>query len=62
MSAAPTRGCGCLGCTADAIAVINHAEHGRRTVCADDINGHDILEWLVDPDATDVDTEVVADD
>jgi hypothetical protein len=42
--------------------VINHAEHGRRTVCADDINGHDILEWLVDPDATDVDTEVVADD
>jgi len=35
--------CGCIGCREDAVAVIDHPEHGHRTVCADDINGHEVV-------------------
>lgn len=56
-----TDGCGCVGCRGDAVAEIDHPEHGRRTVCADDINSYDVVEWLVDPDTAAVDVEVSAD-
>jgi len=61
MSTSDTRVCGCLGCRDDAVAVIDHPEHGERTVCADDINGYDVVEWLVDPDTDAADVEVPAD-
>lgn len=32
--------CGSLGCHADAAAVINHPQHGRRTVCQDHAEGY----------------------
>lgn len=53
--------CVCLGCRDDAVAVIDHPKHGKRTVCGDDINGYDVVEWLVDPDTVDLDGEVAAD-
>ena len=43
-----TRGCGCLGCRADAVAVIRHPEHGQRTVCGAHIDGYDVVEWFVE--------------
>ena len=58
-----TKGCICLGCRDDAVAVIDHPEHGRRTVCGAHINGHDVDEWLVGRDDIDgADQEVPADD
>lgn len=60
MSTSDTRVCGCLGCRDDAVAVIDHPEHGERTVCADDINSYDVVKWLVDRDTADVE-EVPAD-
>jgi len=43
-----SRGCGCLGCRDDAVAVINHPDHGRRTVCGAHIDGHEVAEWLIE--------------
>jgi len=43
-----TRGCGCLGCRADAVAVIRHPKHGQRTVCGAHIDGYDVVEWFVE--------------
>lgn len=55
-----TRGCGCLGCTRDAVVVIRHPKHGRRTVCADHARSHDVVEWLVEgADIDALDQEVV---
>jgi hypothetical protein len=28
--------------------VIDHPKHGHRTVCGAHIDGHDVLEWLVE--------------
>ncbi|WP_049986854.1 hypothetical protein [Halobellus rufus] len=50
MSRAETRVCCCLGCIEDAVAKIDHPKHGQRTVCESDINGHDVVEWLVGPE------------
>lgn len=36
--------CGCLGCSDEAAAVIDHDDHGKRTVCADHIDGHEVIE------------------
>lgn len=35
--------CGCIGCTETADVVIDHPKYGERTVCADDINGHEVI-------------------
>ncbi|WP_195892439.1 hypothetical protein [Halopiger goleimassiliensis] len=35
--------CGALGCTEDADVVINHPEHGRRTVCENHAEGHEVV-------------------
>jgi len=35
--------CGCIGCTNDAVAVIDHPEKGRRTVCDGHVEGHPII-------------------
>jgi hypothetical protein len=56
-----TDGCGCFGCRRDAVAEIDHPEHGRRTVCGAHVDGYDVVEWLVDPDTAAVDVEVSAD-
>jgi len=55
-----TDGCGCFGCRSDAVAEIDHLEHGRRTVCGAHIDGYDVVEWLVDPADADLE-EVTAD-
>lgn len=55
-----TRGCGCFGCRGDAVAVIDHPEHGERTVCGAHIDGYDVDEWLVDP--AEIDHEEVSAD
>lgn len=39
-------GCGCVGCLEDAVAVIDHPEHGERTVCKSHINGHPVKRRL----------------
>ncbi|MFA1612026.1 hypothetical protein [Halobellus rubicundus] len=57
-----TKGCGCLSCTDDAVAVIRHPEYGRRTVCGAHINGYDVVEWLVARDEIDGDQEVTTGD
>ena len=58
-----TKGCGCLSCTDDAVAVIDHPKHGHRTVCGAHIDGHDVVEWLVERDDIDgAGQEVLADD
>lgn len=33
-------GCGALGCTEEAEVVIDHPEHGERTVCDDHARDH----------------------
>lgn len=38
--------CACLGCTGVATAVIDHPKHGKRTVCDDCIDGHEVIEHL----------------
>jgi len=36
--------CGCLGCHDPAVAVIDHPEHGRRTVCERHRGDHEVIE------------------
>jgi hypothetical protein len=55
-----TRVCGCLGCRSDAVAVIDHPDHGQRTVCGSHIDGYDVVEWLVEREDADLE-EVPAD-
>jgi len=38
--------CGCLGCSEPAHAVIDHEDAGRRTVCEDHINDHEVELYL----------------
>ena len=35
--------CGALGCTDDADVVIDHPEHGERTVCNSCADGHVVI-------------------
>lgn len=36
-------GCGALGCSADADVVIDHPEHGERTVCRDHARDYRVI-------------------
>lgn len=38
--------CGCTGCGEPADAVIDHSEYGRRTVCEDHVNGHEVVDHV----------------
>jgi hypothetical protein len=43
----PTRSgpaCGCIGCHEEADVVIDHPEHGHRTVCDDHAAGHEVVD------------------
>lgn len=35
--------CGTLGCTDDADVVIDHPEHGERTVCEEHTGGYEVI-------------------
>lgn len=35
--------CGCMGCSEPAEAMIDHPEHGTRTVCADHADGYEVI-------------------
>jgi|AntRauTorcE11898_2_1112593.scaffolds.fasta_scaffold89585_2 hypothetical protein len=36
--------CSCIDCTEPADAVIQHRDHGRRVVCEDHVNGHEVID------------------
>jgi hypothetical protein len=38
-----TKTCGALSCHKDAEVVIDHPEHGERTVCADHAEGYEVV-------------------
>lgn len=40
------RYCGALGCRSSASLIIDHPDHGRRTVCPDHAVGYDVVERL----------------
>jgi len=35
--------CGCIGCTDPADAVVDHPEHGERTVCDDHAGDYEVI-------------------
>ena len=35
--------CGAMGCRSDADVVIDHPEHGHRTVCEDCAEGYEVV-------------------
>jgi hypothetical protein len=35
--------CGCLGCTKSADAVVDHPDHGERTVCDGHAGDHEVI-------------------
>lgn len=43
---AATNPCGCVGCTDERVAVIDHPEYGRRVVCKSHVNGYPIIERI----------------
>lgn len=48
MSTGVQRGpfCGALGCRADADVVIDHPDHGSRTVCHECAGGYDVIDHV----------------
>ena len=36
--------CGCMGCSGDVVAIVDHPKHGRRATCEDHVDGYDVIE------------------